>query len=171
MHPARSMIAALLSAVRRVPRVLSIDAVFLGVVLTTFYVWFYSRWPLYIDQSIYHYMAWGALHGMVPYRDAINMNWPGIVPFHILGRLLTGHDEAGFRLVDTVVVFVLGVSSASVLRAGGTPAPIRLLALSLYLLAYSSSSRRPPSSSRSFAESSSPAARSSRRARRPAWRS
>jgi len=47
-----------------------------------------------------HYVAGRLLEGAVPYRDLFDMNFPGVYLVHILGLVLLGPGEGGFRLFD-----------------------------------------------------------------------
>ncbi len=113
-----------------------VDVIFVLVVMTVFFAVFYRRWPLSEDHAIYHYMAWGLRHGLVPYRDTINMNWPGAIVIHLVARAISGSDGLGLRLLDSLFLVVLSAASAVLLRAYRVSAPLRLLGLTSYLATY-----------------------------------
>lgn len=106
------------------------------LILLFFFFNFYSKWGLWEDQGIFHYMAWGIQHGMIPYVDIINMNWPGIALIHLIGRLISGASPYGIRLIETVLIFVLSISSTIILSSFKVPFLVRFISLSSYLLCY-----------------------------------
>src|SRR5688572_21134301 len=95
------------------------DVLFAAAVLTAYFAAFYHRWPIWEDQAIYHYMAWGLEHGMVPYRDTIDINWPGIVLVHLVARAISGADAMGLRLLDCLFALLLCGSGSAFLSAYG----------------------------------------------------
>jgi hypothetical protein len=99
--------------------------------------------PLWKDPSIYHYMAWGIDHGLVPYRDTIDPNWPGVLPLHWLAQALSGAAPWGMRLVDALLSFALLATSAFGLRHFGVQFPVRAAALLTWCALYLSDPNNP----------------------------
>jgi hypothetical protein len=112
------------------------DLAFAACVLGVFFAVFYRRWPLGEDQGIYHYMAWGMSHGLLPYRDTVNMNWPGIIVVHAVSRAISGASPLGLRLLDTGFLFLLSAATSLTLAAFRVPVPLRLLCLTSYFTSY-----------------------------------
>jgi hypothetical protein len=81
-------------------------------------------------------MAWGIFHGMRPYVDAIDMNWPGILLVHVLAYLMAGTAPWGLRLIDLLFQFGLLASTAFLLATWRVPRPMRLLVGCAYLMSY-----------------------------------
>jgi hypothetical protein len=92
--------------------------------------------PLWKDPSIYHYMAWGIEHGMVPYRDTIDPNWPGVLPLHWIAQALSGTDPWGMRVVDAILSFALLSTSAFGLAQFGVPFAVRAATLLTWFALY-----------------------------------
>jgi hypothetical protein len=93
-------------------------------------------WYPWEDQAAHQYMAWGIFHGMRPYVDAIDMNWPGIVLVHVVAYLLAGTASWGLRGIDLLFQFGLLAGTAYLLAAWRVPRPMRLLAGCSYLMTY-----------------------------------
>jgi len=93
-------------------------------------------WQLWEDQAAHQYMAWGIFHGMRPYVDAIDMNWPGILLVHVLAYLMAGTAPWGLRLIDLLFQFGLLASTAFLLATWRVPRPMRLLVGCAYLMSY-----------------------------------
>jgi hypothetical protein len=117
-------------------RALGGDLLFGGILVAACFALFYHAWPLWEDQGIYHYMAWGMSHGMTPYGDTINMNWPGIVGVHWLARLISGAQPLGLRLLDSLALLLLLANTSWLLQQAGVSRPWRLLAFAVYLTSY-----------------------------------
>ncbi len=93
-------------------------------------------WYPWEDQAAHQYMAWGLFHGMRPYVEAIDMNWPGIVLIHVAAYLMAGTASWGIRGLDLFFQFLLLSTTAFVLAAWRVPRPMRLLVGCGYLLSY-----------------------------------
>ncbi len=76
-------------------------------------------WPLVHDAPILHYVAARILQGAVPYRDLFDMNFPGTYLVHVLGLVLFGRGDAGFRAFDLAVVAVTAAGLVAALRSFG----------------------------------------------------
>ena len=50
--------------------------------LCAWLAWRSLGWPLIHDAPIMHYVAWLIAQGLVPYRDAFDMNLPGVYLIH-----------------------------------------------------------------------------------------
>jgi hypothetical protein len=97
---------------------------------------FYLHWNAWEDQSAQIYMTWGLFHGMRPYIDLIDPNWPGILLPHILAYLLSGVDAWGLRAVDLLFLLALLTATSRILISWNTPRSLRLLTGCAYLLNY-----------------------------------
>lgn len=134
----KRVLAGLLAVLRAAGaplRPIAPDAVFAAATALMLYWRSFRFWPLWEDQSIYEYMAWGVRHGQVLYRDAINMNWPGVVVMHLIGQVF-GPAGPGLRLLECLAIGVLFVSTSLVLHAFRVNALVRMGVLILYLGAY-----------------------------------
>ena len=81
-------------------------------------------------------MAWAARHGLVLYRDVINMNWPGCIVVHMLGQSLTGMDASGVRFVEVVFLWIQCLATCRILRAYHVAAPFRIASVTCCLVTY-----------------------------------
>ena len=54
-----------------------------SAVLLAYLVWGSRGWPLIHDAPLMHYIAWLIGQGAVPYRDAFDMNLPGVYLLHL----------------------------------------------------------------------------------------
>jgi len=61
---------------------------------------FYSRLPPSLDCLHFDYISWVVLRGGVPYIDAADINFPGILLFHTIATFLFGNHVWSFRLFD-----------------------------------------------------------------------
>src|SRR6185503_9365437 len=87
------------------------------------------------DQFNHAYLGWRWVQGEVPYRDVIDMNWPGVMGIHALGATLFGTRSWSWHALD----FLLFAGSAAFLfdlvrRGFGRPAA--RLAVLLYPVLY-----------------------------------
>jgi 4-amino-4-deoxy-L-arabinose transferase-like glycosyltransferase len=57
-------------------------------------------WPLIHDAAIMHYIAWLITQGAVPYRDAFDMNLPGVYLIHWAVLSVAGPGDLAWRLFD-----------------------------------------------------------------------
>ncbi len=53
-----------------------------SAVLLAYLVWGSRGWLLIHDATLMHYIAWLMTQGGVPYRDAFDMNLPGVYLLH-----------------------------------------------------------------------------------------
>ena len=88
------------------------------------------------DQGIFHYMAWGTIHGLVPYRDTINMNWPGSIIVHLIAFAISGTNAVGLRLLDVGFLILLSTATAVLLRAYGVDFALRCACVTSYYATY-----------------------------------
>jgi hypothetical protein len=112
------------------------DYAFCVAAILGYLLLFYARLPIWEDQGIYHYQAWCLQHGLAPYVDAINLGFPGTILLHCVARAISGADPTGLRIVDAAFQLALLLGTSMLLRAWGVRAPVRLLALTAYLLYY-----------------------------------
>lgn len=68
----------------------------------------YLTLPPSPDQFQHAYMGWRLLEGDVPYRDFIDMNWPGVMALHALAASIFGINLWSWRAFD----FALFAASA-----------------------------------------------------------
>jgi len=115
---------------------LTTEFVFFGAILGLYFFWFYSRWPLWGDHSSINYVAWGLLHGLAPYRDIIQADWPANLLIHSLAWLISGPSPFGLRLIDSLLILILCVSSCQILARWDVPIGLRLLSISSFLVMY-----------------------------------
>jgi hypothetical protein len=106
------------------------------VALAAYAACFYLHWPMWEDQATYHYMAWGILHGMRPYVDLVDVNFPGVIPIHVVARFISGADPLGMRLLDLVFCLGLCFGTSWLLTSWGIARPLRLAAITAYLVSY-----------------------------------
>ena len=112
------------------------DLIFIFMVLASFFILFYSKWPLYVDQGVHLYVAWCTLNGFKPYVDVITIHLPGLIIINMIGRLLGGAEPFGIRLVDIAMLFLLCISTSVILKNWGVKFSFRMLAISAYLVSY-----------------------------------
>jgi hypothetical protein len=62
--------------------------------------WRSLGWPLIHDAPLMHYIAWLISEGAVPYRDAFDMNPPGVYLIHLAVLQLAGSGDLAWRLFD-----------------------------------------------------------------------
>lgn len=118
---------------------LIIDLIFYFILLSFCFKLFYYRWGYWTDQPIYHYMSWGLKNGMIPYKDLIDMNFPGIILINLLASFISGSTQIGLRFLDMIFLFVLMVSSSIIFLQFKINWIIRILCMSSYFIAYISS--------------------------------
>jgi len=68
--------------------------------LLAYLVWGSRGWPLIHDAPLMHYIAWLITQGAVPYRDAFDMNVPGVYLLHLAVLRLGGPGDLAWRLFD-----------------------------------------------------------------------
>lgn len=71
-----------------------------SALLLGYLVWASRAWPLIHDAPLMHYIAWLVAEGAAPYRDAFDMNWPGVYLLHWAVRQWLGPDDLAWRLFD-----------------------------------------------------------------------
>jgi hypothetical protein len=71
-----------------------------SALLLAYLVWGSRGWPLIHDAPLMHYVAWLIGQGGVPYRDAFDMNWPGVYLLHLGVLRFLGPSDAAWRLLD-----------------------------------------------------------------------
>src|SRR5207248_5678801 len=69
-------------------------------VLLLYFLWRSRGWPLVHDAALMHYIAWLIGHGAVPYRDAFDMNMPGVYVIHMAALAVGGARDAIWRAFD-----------------------------------------------------------------------
>ena len=115
---------------------LIIDFIFYFILLSFCFKSFYYRWGYWIDQPIYHYMAWGFKNGMILYKDLIDMNFPGIILINLLASFIYGSTQIGLRALDMIFLFVFMASSSIIFIQFKINWIIRILCMSSYFIAY-----------------------------------
>jgi len=67
-----------------VPRLATKVTVTGSALVLLYFLWRSLAWPLVHDSAIMHYVAWLISQGAVPYRDAFDMNMPGVYLIHLV---------------------------------------------------------------------------------------
>lgn len=71
-------------------------------------------WPIYHDNVIFQYIAWRMQHdGLVPYREMLDINMPGVYVMHLLALALFGESDFGFRLFDLSILALTSLGLAA----------------------------------------------------------
>ena len=71
-----------------------------SALLLAYLVWASRAWPLIHDAPLMHYIAWLIAQGAVPYRDAFDMNLPGVYLLHLAVLRVGGPGDLAWRLFD-----------------------------------------------------------------------
>ncbi|MBB5055654.1 hypothetical protein HDF16_000323 [Granulicella aggregans] len=90
------------------------------------------HWPMAGDATFMHYVIFLMKHGMVPYRDIVDMNLPGSYLLEGAEMRLLGPGSIGWRLYDFALMLLASVSLLTILRREGGLAGI--LAAALFVL-------------------------------------
>jgi hypothetical protein len=69
-------------------------------VLLAYLIWGSRGWPLIHDAPLMHYVAWIIAQGGVPYRDAFDMNLPGVYLLHLALLRVGGAGDVAWRVFD-----------------------------------------------------------------------
>jgi hypothetical protein len=100
-----------------------------SALLLAYLIWASRAWPLIHDAPLMHYIAWLIAQGGVPYRDAFDMNLPGVYLLHLAVLQVGGPGDLAWRLFDLAWLFATGallwaycrpVSDAVAAAAGAT---------------------------------------------------
>lgn len=76
----------------------------------------YLALPPSPDQFNHAYMGWRLAEGDVPYRDFVDMNWPGVMSLHALAVWLFGVNLWSWRALDYVLFGASALLLADLLR-------------------------------------------------------
>jgi hypothetical protein len=71
-----------------------------SALLLAYLIWASRAWPLIHDAPLMHYIAWLITQGAVPYRDAFDMNLPGVYLLHVAVLQVGGSGDLAWRLFD-----------------------------------------------------------------------
>ena len=71
-----------------------------SALLLAYLIWGSRAWPLIHDAPLMHYVAWLIAQGGVPYRDAFDMNLPGVYLLHLAVLQVGGPGDLPWRLFD-----------------------------------------------------------------------
>ncbi|MBL8020003.1 MAG: hypothetical protein JNM27_10095 [Leptospirales bacterium] len=95
------------------------------------------RWPLSIslDASILRFESWSWMQGQMPWTDILSLNLPLTHYIHMLGLVLFGADDLGFRLLDGAWLLILASTTFLTLRSFSLPAALTGMALAFTLVA------------------------------------
>ena len=98
--------------------------------------WRSLGWPLVHDAPLMHYVAWVVSQGGAPYRDAFDMNGPGVYALHSAVLAAAGAGDVAWRLFDLAwLALTAGLLAACVRPFGGAwPAAGAALLFALYHL-------------------------------------
>ncbi len=76
-----------------------------------------SLWyPFGRDQAAHAYIGWNWLHGLIPFRDAVDQKPPGIYLLYSLGSALFGQRQFGIRAIDLLGILTAGWLAARAAR-------------------------------------------------------
>jgi len=90
------------------------------------------RWPMVGNVTYMHYVVFLMRHGMVPYRDILEMNLPGSYLIESAVMSLFGPGSAGWRIYDGLLLVVASCAMIAILRPYSRAAAI--FAAVLFLL-------------------------------------
>jgi len=79
-----------------------------SALLLAYLIWASRAWPLIHDAPVMHYIAWLVAQGGVPYRDAFDMNLPGVYLLHLAVLQVGGPGDLAWRLFDLAWLAVTG---------------------------------------------------------------
>ena len=68
--------------------------------MLAYLLWASRGWPLIHDAPLMHYIAWLIDQGGVPYRDAFDMNLPGVYLLHMAVLRVGGAGDVAWRLFE-----------------------------------------------------------------------
>ena len=68
--------------------------------MLAYLIWASRHWPLIHDAPLMHYIAWLIDQGGVPYRDAFDMNLPGVYLLHMAVLRVGGAGDVAWRVFD-----------------------------------------------------------------------
>jgi hypothetical protein len=108
-----------------------------SALLLAYLIWASRGWPLIHDAPLMHYIAWLIGQGAVPYRDAFDMNWPGVYLIHLAVLRFLGASDLAWRLFDLgALAAICGLLAAYCRHIGdGWSAGAGALLFGLYHLA------------------------------------
>lgn len=89
------------------------------VLLVAAFVVVSRQWPLVGDVSYLHYVVFLMRHGMVPYRDIVDMNLPGAYMLESAVMQMFGPGSPGWRIYDFALLAIGAVSMVAILRRQG----------------------------------------------------
>ncbi|HEU4439262.1 MAG TPA: hypothetical protein VFT36_08425 [Methylomirabilota bacterium] len=93
--------------------------------MLAYLIWASRGWPLIHDAPLMHYIAWLIDQGGVPYRDAFDMNLPGVYLLHLAVLRVGGAGDVAWRLFDLGwLAATCGVLAAYCRRIGEGWAPV-----------------------------------------------
>ena len=79
-----------------------------SALLLAYLIWGSRAWPLIHDAPLMHYVAWLIDQGGVPYRDAFDMNLPGVYLLHLAVLRVGGAGDLAWRLFDLAWLAAIG---------------------------------------------------------------
>ena len=77
------------------------------------------RWPLIGDVTYLHYAVFLMRHGMVPYREIVDMNLPAAYMLEAAVMSSFGAGAVGWRIYDFILLAIAAASMLSILRPNG----------------------------------------------------
>ncbi len=75
-----------------------------------------SAWPLISDAVLMHYVVLLMHHGMLPYRDIVDVNMPGSYLADMAVTRIFGTGAPGWRLFDYSLTAIAGIAMLDILR-------------------------------------------------------
>ncbi len=74
------------------------------------------RWPLLCDAPVMHYVNFLMDHGMQPYRDITDNNFPGTYLVERLGMRVFGAGDLGWRMFDFSILAMMTLAMVEITR-------------------------------------------------------
>ncbi len=102
-----------LRVLRKAFRWMLVLALLIGTILYVVWTW---RWPLLGDCTLFHYIAFLMDHGMAPYRNLPDMNFPGAFLSEWLVIHTYGGGSLAWRLFDFSLLLAMGAGLIAVAR-------------------------------------------------------
>ena len=90
----------------------ALSAVLLGC--TAAFVAISRRWPLVGDAPLMHYVVLLMRHGMVPYREIVDLNLPGTYAAEAAVMVVLGPGAAAWRVYDLGLLLAIGLGMGAI---------------------------------------------------------
>ena len=100
------------------PAVLLWVAIVLSIVFFLVCLFHSRHWPILHDAAIMHYVVFLMDHGMLPYKDVIDINMPGAYMAEWFAIHVFGSGPLGWRGYDAFTMLIVLVSAAVIAPRG-----------------------------------------------------